>query len=101
MVKKKPKIVIPTLSKSQLKEAYEFIKFDSPKNAEKVRSKILSGIMELADHPERHSPDKYRMNNDGSYRAFEIYKYRISYHVSPDQITIVRVLHTKREPKPY
>jgi plasmid stabilization system protein ParE len=99
MVKKKPKIVIPTLPKSQLKEAYEFIKFDSPKNAEKVRSKILSGIMELADHPERHSPDKYRMNNDGSYRAFEIY--RISYHVSPDQITIVRVLHTKREPKPY
>ena len=53
MVKKKPKIVIPTLPKSQLKEAYEFIKFDSPKNAEKVRSKILSAIKELADHPER------------------------------------------------
>ena len=101
MVKKKPKIVIPTLPKSQLKEAYEFIKFDSPKNAEKVRSKILSAIKELADHPERYSPDKYRMNNDGSFRAFEIYKYRISYHVSPDQVTIVRVLHTKREPKTY
>ena len=101
MVKKKPTIVIPKSPKSQLKEAYEFIKLDSPKNAEKVRSKILSAIKELTDHPERYGPDKYRMNNDGSFRAFEIYKYRISYHVSPDQITIVRILHTKKEPKTY
>ena len=101
MVKKKPKIVIPALPKSQLKEAYDFIKFDSPKKAEKVKAKILSAIKELADHPERYSQDKYRIRNDGSYRAFEIYKYSISYHVSLDQITIVRVLHTKREPKAY
>lgn len=101
MVKKKPKIVIPFLAKSQLKEAYEYIKFDSPKNAEKVRSKILMAIKELADHPDRYYPDKYRLNNDGSYRAFEIYKYRVSYHVSADQITIARILHTKREPKAY
>jgi plasmid stabilization system protein ParE len=56
---------------------------------------------ELADHPERYSQDKYRIKNDSSYRAFEIYKYRVSYHISPDQFTIVRVLHTKREPKAY
>jgi plasmid stabilization system protein ParE len=101
MVKKKPKIVIPFLAKAQLKEAYEYIKLDSPKNAEKVRVKILSAIKELAVHPERHSPDKYRIENDGCFRAFEIYKYRVSYHISPDQITIVRILHTKREPKLY
>jgi plasmid stabilization system protein ParE len=101
MVNKKPKIVIPTLPKSQLKEAYDFIKLDSLKNAEKVKSKILSASRELADHPERYSQDKYRIKNDGSYRAFEIYKYRVSYHISPDQFTIVRVLHTKREPKAY
>jgi len=101
MVKKRPKIVIPTLAKSQLREAYEYIKLDSPKNAEKVRAKISEAIKGLTDHPERHSPDKYRLANDGSYRAFEINKYRIAYHVSPDQITIVRVLHTKREPKSY
>jgi len=56
MVREKPKIVIPILPKSQLKEAYKFIKFDSPKNAEKVRSMILEGIKKLADHPERRSP---------------------------------------------
>jgi plasmid stabilization system protein ParE len=101
MVKKKPGIVIANLAKLQLHKAYDFIKTDSLKNAEKVRGKILSTINKLADHPERYSPDKYRLANDGSYRAFEVYKYRIIYHVSPDQITIVRVLHTRREPRPY
>ena len=101
MVKKKPGIVIANLAKLQLHEAYEFIKADSPKNAQKVRAKILSTIKKLADQPDRYSQDKYRLANDGSYRAFEVYKYRISYHVSMEQITIVRVLHTKREPKPY
>src|SRR5258708_2302315 len=101
MVKSKPGIVIDNLAKIQLREAYEFIKLDSPKNAEKVRAKILASIKELADHPERHAPDKYRLNNDGSYRAFEIYKYRINYHVSPQQITVTRVRHTKMEPKIY
>jgi plasmid stabilization system protein ParE len=101
MVRQKPRVIITNLAKLQLREAYDFIKTDSPKNAEKVRIKILSAIKKLADQPDRHSMDKYRLANDGSYRAFEIYKYRISYHVSMEQITIVRVLHTKREPKPY
>lgn len=99
MVKVKPKIVIENLAKAQLKEAYSYIKLDPPKNAEKVKAKILASIKELADKPERHSKDKYRLNNDGSYRAFEIYKYRIGYHVSQEQITIIMIRHTKMEPR--
>jgi plasmid stabilization system protein ParE len=74
MVKIKPKVVIDNLAKTQLKEAYTYIKLDSPKNAEKVRAKILAAIKELADHPEKYHKDKYRLNNDGYYRALEIYK---------------------------
>ena len=99
MVKNKPKIVIENLAKAQLKEAYTYIKLDSPKSAEKVKSKILASIKELAVHPEKYPKDKYRLSNDGSYRAFEIYKYRIIYHVSPEQITIIMIRHTKMEPK--
>lgn len=90
---------IDNLAKAQLKEAYSYIKLDSPKNAEKVRNKILVSIQELADKPERHPKDKYRANNDGSYRAFEIFKYRITYHVFNEQITILMISHTKMEPK--
>jgi plasmid stabilization system protein ParE len=99
MVKSKPKIVIDNLAKAQLKEAYNYIRLDSPKSAEKVNAKILASIRELADHPERHPKDKYRLNNDGSYRAFEIYKNRVSYHVSQEQITVIMIRHTRMEPK--
>lgn len=99
MVISKPKIVIDNLAKVQLKEAYNYIKLDSPKSAEKIKAKILASIMDLADHPERYSKDKYRLNNDGSYRAFEIYKYRVSYHISQTQITVIMIRHTKMEPK--
>ena len=98
MVKVKPKIVIDNLAKVQLKKAYEYIRQDSPQNAEKVRAKILVSISKLAGKPTRHPKDKYRMNNDGSYRAYEIYKYRISYHTTPEQITVIMIRHTKMEP---
>jgi plasmid stabilization system protein ParE len=99
MVKSKPKVIIDNPAKAQLKDAYTYIKLDSPKNAEKVKAKILTSIKELADHPEKYPKDKYRLNNDGSYRAFEIYKYRISYHASQEQITVIMIRHTKMEPK--
>jgi plasmid stabilization system protein ParE len=101
MVKKKPGIVIDNLAKVQLREAYNYIKLDSPKNAEKVKAKILAAIKELAAHPEKYPKDKYRLANDGAYRAFEIYKYRVSYHVSQEQITVIMIRHTKMEPKSY
>jgi len=101
MVRNRPVIVIDNLAKFQLKEAYEFIRLDSPKNAEKVKSEILAAIQKLSDHPERYHPDQYRLNNDGAYRAFELYKYRVSFHVSQTQITIIKICHTSMEPKPY
>lgn len=101
MVRGKPKIVIDNLAKAQLKEAYNYIKLDSPTNAEKVKAKILDAIRALADHPEKCPKDKYRLINDGAYRAFEIYKYRVSYHVSSEQITVIMIRHTKMEPKSY
>ena len=51
MVKNKPRIVVDNLAKIQLREAYEFIKLDSLKSAEKVKAKILASIQKLADHP--------------------------------------------------
>lgn len=97
----KPRIVIDNVAKRQLKDAYVYIKEDSPQNAEKVKEKILSSIKSLNLNPEIHPPDKYRINNDGSFRAYEIYKYRISYHVSADEIRVLRIRHTKMNPLEY
>jgi mRNA-degrading endonuclease RelE of RelBE toxin-antitoxin system len=51
--------------------------------------------------PEKHPSDKYHKNNKGSYRAYEIYHYRIAYKITKTEIIITRVRHTKMEPKKY
>jgi plasmid stabilization system protein ParE len=94
-------IVVDNVAKLHLKEAYEYIKFDSPKNAIKVLAQITSSISQLAKNPEKYPPDKYRLNNDGTYRAYEIERYRVTYKISPPQILIIRIRHTSREPLTY
>lgn len=101
MVSKRLKLVIDNSAKKSLLEAYYHIKNDSFQNAEKVKAKILSSIKELIDNPLRHGPDKYRVKNDGSYRAYEIHNYRITYQVSADEIHVIRIRHTKMNPLAY
>lgn len=86
---------------SQLIKAIEYISHDSRQNAEKVKEDILLSISKLGLHPESFPPDKYKLNNDGSYRAFELHHYRVSYPHKKNEIRIVRLKHTKRNPKKY
>ncbi len=67
------------LAKKQLQDAYEYIKQDSLQNAEKVRDEIIDSTIALERKSGIYPPDKYRFNNDGSYRAFELHRFRISY----------------------
>ena len=67
------------LALQQFELAIEYIELDSAANADKVKRSILSAIDEVQRYPEMYPPDKYKLNNDGSLRAFEIYHYRISY----------------------
>ena len=86
---------------NQLIKAIEYIQEDSLQNAEKVKDEILLEITALTTHPEKYPPDKYKLNNDGSFRAFELHRYRLSYRVVKNEIRIIRVRHTKRNPKNY
>lgn len=102
MVDKKLRVVIDDDATKCLREAYLYIRKDSLQNANKVRSKILATIKDLVDNPHQHAPDKYRIDNkNGFYRAYEIYKYRITYHLSEDEIRIIRIRHTKMNPLKY
>ncbi|MEP7237294.1 MAG: type II toxin-antitoxin system RelE/ParE family toxin [Ferruginibacter sp.] len=83
---------------NQLIKAIEYINDDSPQNAEKVKDDILSEITVLTAHPGKYPPDKYKLNNDGSFRAFELHRYRLSYRVVRNEIRIIRIRHTKRNP---
>ncbi len=95
------KVIWPLHSQKQLAKAYEFILPDSYQNAEKVKADILASTRKLPANPEIHPPDKYRENNDGSFRAYELHHYRIAYWIAENEIIIVRVRHTGMEPKKY
>jgi plasmid stabilization system protein ParE len=85
----------------ELNEVYLYIYKDSPQNAKKVRDEIIDYGESLVKNPESHPPDKYRIDNDGSFRAFELYRYRVAYKILEEIVLIVRVRHTSRSPLSY
>ena len=85
----------------QFETALTFIASDSVTYAEKVADDILNELSKTLKNPEFFPPDKYRKNNDGSYRAFEKHRYRIAYRFKDNVIRVLRVRHVSREPKEY
>jgi|SRR3569833_1223629 len=66
-----------------------------------VETSILSKVQALLSNPIFHPVDKFKNQNDGSYRAFETYNYRISYRLQKNLIKIIRIRHTSRRTKGY
>jgi plasmid stabilization system protein ParE len=95
------KVIWPSAAQKQLAKVYEYISSRSYQNAEKVKLDIFDSIRRLSSNPEMHPADKYRKNNDGSFRAYELHHYRIAYRVTSKAIIIVRVRHTNMEPRKY
>jgi plasmid stabilization system protein ParE len=101
MVEKLYRIFWTKRSQIQLKQIHLHISKDSPENASKVIGEIISSVNRASSNPEIYGPDKFKMNNDGSYRSFEKFHYRISYRFSTDVIVVLRVRHTSMEPLQY
>lgn len=85
----------------QLKKAFLYIRKDSYQSAIKVQHDIVMMSESISVNPERFPPDKFKMNNDGSYRAFELHRYRVSYVVLKEVVLIVRLRHTAMSPLLY
>jgi plasmid stabilization system protein ParE len=85
----------------QFNKAILLIAEDSIQNAEAVSADIIAKIEELPFRPEKYPPDKYKLGNDGNYRAFELHHIRVAYFMNADTIRILRVRHTSREPQNY
>lgn len=85
----------------QLEEACNYIKQDSIKSALKVKNDIFAITDSLAFYPEKYPLDKFRKSNDGSYRAFTLHHYRVSYRILPSEVKILRLRHSSMEPLEY
>ena len=66
-----------------------------------MRDELIDLTIALSENPEKYALDKYKINNDGSWRAFEKYHYRVSYKITATQIRVVRLRHTSKSPLNY
>ncbi len=86
---------------AELRKAYDYISKDSPQNARKVIDELTRIADQLPAQPEMFPADKFKKNDDGSWRAFEKFHYRISYLITSKEIRIVRMRHTSKTPLHY
>jgi plasmid stabilization system protein ParE len=95
-------VVWDKIAFEHFKEIYDSLKgVKNSSYAEKVKNTILKEINELLNNPEIYEQDRFKTDNDGSYRAFEKLKYRIAYRITKTQIRVLRVRHSNREPLEY
>ncbi len=86
---------------NHLKDIYDYLKTGDKVFAKEVKDTILKTAKELVVNPNLYEQDRFKSDNDGSFRAFVKFKYRVAYKITEDQIRILRVRHTSREPIEY
>ena len=69
--------------------------------AEQLENDIIARIKALPQNPTKYPQDKFKKQNNGKYRAFEVDHYRVSYRHSETEIRIVRLRHTSRRVRRY
>ncbi|TGV01080.1 type II toxin-antitoxin system RelE/ParE family toxin [Flavivirga rizhaonensis] len=97
------KIVWSPTSLRQLEEVHTDI-FEVSKSlniADRVIGDILSSADVLSSQPEIYTLDENKLNNDGSYRSYEVRTYNIAYRILTDTIRIIRVRYSGKEPRGY
>ena len=92
-------------NKTAIKQLFEIIQFIEEKQfeeyAKKFETEILNKIRLLPKSYIYQAFDKYKINNDGTFRAFEYDRYRISFRVKNSEIRILHIRHTSRLPRTY
>ncbi|WP_445710307.1 type II toxin-antitoxin system RelE/ParE family toxin [Flavobacterium sp.] len=94
-------VVWDTLALLELEDIFDYLKDKSFSSAKKDVTSIVDLTEGLSKDYEIYDVDKFKSSNDGSYRALEEYNYRISYRITSNQIRILKVRHTSRNPKLY
>jgi toxin ParE1/3/4 len=96
---KKLKIYWKDRARFSLREIYFFVRKDSPAAAEKVKKDILSLAESLSLFPGKYAEELYLKNKDSSVRFAVIYNYKIIYQITKQEIIILDIFHTSRNPE--
>ncbi|MGX5818827.1 type II toxin-antitoxin system RelE/ParE family toxin [Chitinophaga lutea] len=86
---------------TDLKRAFDSLRERSPQTARRFRDCILRVMQRLEQFPLMYPPDKYCHSNDGTFRAFECERHRVSYRAIASYIIVFRIRHTRMQPQYY
>ena len=75
---------------------FDRIRKKSIRHAMQAEDDILSKINQLLAEPLLYPPDRYKRDNKGSYRAFELHRHRVSYFTDETVIIILRIMHIRK-----
>jgi plasmid stabilization system protein ParE len=99
MVQKKIKQIIWSKNaETQYFEILEYLFEEAPQAIEIVANALLDMIESLSSQYNNYPLDRFKKNNDGSFKTAIVFSYRISYQISENNVTILRIRHTSREP---
>ena len=88
---------------NQLEKIYFYLLEET--KSETISNNVIDTIYNattiLKSNWEIYELDELKSSNDGNYRAFEKYNYRVSYKINKTSIYILRIRHTSRNPKKF
>lgn len=104
MINPKPFTIIwDRIALDDFKDILDFLSKQSSQAPKIVREGVLSRLNEIKTNPLIFELDKLKDGPNKEFRAFVIYNFRITYQikVAINEIRILRIRHTSREPFGY
>jgi plasmid stabilization system protein ParE len=103
MVKPQYQVVWDREALNHFKDILRYLEKQSQQAPKIVKEAILNKIDIVQNNPFICEPDKLKEPPDTSFRAFIVFNYRITYFIDSknNQIRVLRIRHTSREPLGY
>jgi plasmid stabilization system protein ParE len=103
MVKQKLKLVWDRKALDQFREILLFLEKQSSQAPKIVKSAVITRLELIKTNPNLCESDKLKDPSNKEFRAFVVYSYRVTYHIklAENEIRILRIRHTSREPLGY
>jgi plasmid stabilization system protein ParE len=93
------KIIVSHKAAASLKEIIVYIAKDSPSAAEYVRISLLKLIKSLKTFPDRFPQEPLLSHKKTDYRSVCKWHYKIIYRYTANEVIILDIIHTSRNPK--
>ncbi|MFH1321991.1 MAG: type II toxin-antitoxin system RelE/ParE family toxin [Bacteroidota bacterium] len=97
---KKYRVIWDERAIKEFQDIYQYLRDEAkvPQAAKQVRDELLRVARDLNTMPKKFKVYEYADKGLGDYRSVVRWHYRIIYEVLREEVHIVRIIHTSRDP---